>query len=638
MVLLKSFALIPILWQLTIPTSFAKTYVVNGCFSSLQGRTTYRYFGRSNSNYRCQRECKRLKFIIAATKRSSCTCGNLYPDGKKVDDSMCNTSCRAYSNCHNPSSCCGGRNSYSVSIVGGINIAKHVLQRLAKLWQTNRAYRTDMEGLANIPSRSNHIEDWSHTFDHLGWSTCGHGRYMLGMYRNSGKSFDRIGLIEKVDCYDAPGYLYSSSDDRDCYHEDWQTFNQIGWSKCKNGYYMAGLYRSSGDRLYNIETALCCRPNTQVKQWGYCQTKNVWNSFNNEGWSDCPSGYYMAGLYRSSCDELYCLEEYHCCKMGSYIGPKLVVRLKDLHENLKKCSMNAMDKSLTARTFKCINIPYSNAKILKLNAKKFKLTRKAPFKKLKFQSIANFRPVICSSLKIGYNCRKQLTVSVSEASTLTTTFGTSSRVTLSSNLEVSSGGIFLPGIKASFSSHLSKTKSLYMGEAITKERTIADTTDVTVYVLPNNEITINLMRSVQDLTYKWKAEIELDGLYSIEWSKSVEHFEPVHTVLSGPQERINAFGTWKYPRTSVIKVMVTDKYGNKKFGCSHEAGKEEPSLCSFANNSSKKTTIVGKAKHFLLSLANNSSRKITRKLKNIQSRVLSPVKKLFNSCFFFCKK
>ena len=169
MVLLKSFALAALLLHLTMSTSTALSYDVNGCLSSLQGRITIRNFGRYNSNYKCQFWCKSQGFIIAATKANLCSCGNVYPEGKNINDSFCKTSCRSWSTCHSPRSCCGGRNAYSVSVVGDIDVAKHVLQRLSMKWQNNTAYRTDMEGLVQKPTRRHHYDNWGSSFDSRGW-------------------------------------------------------------------------------------------------------------------------------------------------------------------------------------------------------------------------------------------------------------------------------------------------------------------------------------------------------------------------------------------------------------------------------------------------------------------------------------
>ena len=171
----------------------------------------------------------------------------------------------------------------------------------------------------HYPRRYN--TNWWHSFDRRGWSQCSHNGYMTGMWRNDRKNPDRIYRIEMVECQGAPRYNRASRVSQVCYnHNWWGSFDRKGWSTCNNGYFMKGLYRTSGSYLNNIEEAKCCRPRGAVKRWGRCYNHNVWRSFDHKGWSRCHSGYYMTGLYRNSCNQLYCLEEFKCCKMGTSPG------------------------------------------------------------------------------------------------------------------------------------------------------------------------------------------------------------------------------------------------------------------------------------------------------------------------------
>ena len=73
------------------------------------------------------------------------------------------------------------------------------------------------------------------------------------------------------------------------------SFNAMGWSTCKNDYFMTGLYRNGGGKheLYRLEEAKCCRP--PAVKWGHCIHHNVITAFDHAGWTRCPSGYYMTG-------------------------------------------------------------------------------------------------------------------------------------------------------------------------------------------------------------------------------------------------------------------------------------------------------------------------------------------------------
>ena len=317
MLLSKVLVLIAILLPMVISTADVAnrkkrttSYVVEGCFSEFPGASESRSMGGHNSNVKCQDTCRDKGYILAATKGDQCLCGNVYPRGKKVDDSKCTTRCRSWSACHGPQSCCGGPSAYTVSVVGNVDVAKQVLRRLSREWQTNTAYRNYMKSQVNKPSTHSHNENWWHSFDHQGWSYCGRDRYMTGLYRNDEGGSDPIYHLEEAKCADAPGQLYPAEGYWDCYEHDWTgSFDHRGWSTCNNGYYMTGLYRSDGDRLYNIEKSRCCRPKSQVKSWGHCYNHNVWSSFDRKGWSTCNSGFYMAGLYRNSCDNKQLLDE-----------------------------------------------------------------------------------------------------------------------------------------------------------------------------------------------------------------------------------------------------------------------------------------------------------------------------------------
>ncbi|XP_028399896.1 uncharacterized protein LOC114523229 [Dendronephthya gigantea] len=342
MLLLKAFLLLTVLIPMITSTTDVETrkkrsvssYAVEGCYSLFPAANLTKQMRGHNSNVKCQETCRDKGYIFAATKGDQCQCGNVYPRGNKVNDSQCTSRCRSWSSCHGAQSCCGGPSAYTVSVVGNIDVAKEVLRRLSHQWQTNTGFRNYMKSFVTKPTTGDHEENWI-SFNCRGWSTCGRGRYMAGLYRHSSRSNDYIYLIEKAYCVDAPGDLYSAKKDQHCYdHNWWKSFNNKGWSTCKNGYYMTGLWRNSGNKLYHIEEAKCCRPKTQVTRWGECYNHNAWKSFNNRGWTKCKPGFYMAGLYRSSCHKLYCLEEFKCCKMGAYNGnswverPDLVIKLK----------------------------------------------------------------------------------------------------------------------------------------------------------------------------------------------------------------------------------------------------------------------------------------------------------------------
>ena len=76
------------------------------------------------------------------------------------------------------------------------------------------------------------------------------------------------------------------------------------------------LGKGSPQSLLDIDEAKCCHPESHPDLYEDCYDEDVSLSFQNEGWSDCKKdGYYMAGFFKSGCDYIYCIEEFKCCKM-----------------------------------------------------------------------------------------------------------------------------------------------------------------------------------------------------------------------------------------------------------------------------------------------------------------------------------
>lgn len=87
------------------------------------------------------------------------------------------------------------------------------------------------------------------------------------------------------------------------------------WALCPAGHFLQGFYRTEGHWLFNIEEGKCCKPAGLPNTYAKCVDKDIGLSFDNKGLSSCDDGYYMTGIYRGSCDKLYCIEKMRCCKM-----------------------------------------------------------------------------------------------------------------------------------------------------------------------------------------------------------------------------------------------------------------------------------------------------------------------------------
>ena len=105
------------------------------------------------------------------------------------------------------------------------------------------------------------------------------------------------------------------------------------WALCPSGYYLNGLRLSAGYPAYllHIDEGQCCHPQDHPNSYEHCYDEDVTASFNHQGWSTCKQpGYYMTGLYKSNCNNLYCIETFKCCKMkkGIFIHCYSLLNLK----------------------------------------------------------------------------------------------------------------------------------------------------------------------------------------------------------------------------------------------------------------------------------------------------------------------
>uniref|UniRef100_A0A069DMZ3 WSC domain-containing protein n=1 Tax=Clytia hemisphaerica TaxID=252671 RepID=A0A069DMZ3_9CNID len=563
------------------------SYRVEGCFRSAPGGGKSQNMGHSASNVRCQDICRDHGYILAATKGTTCHCRNIYPQGRKVADSQCRTRCRSWLSCNNAQECCGGSQAYTVSVVGNIDVAKQVLRRIAHKWQVSTHYRKHMRNFVNKP-QFRHVEaDWWRSFDVKGWSNCPDGTYMTGVWRNNNnQDNDGIHLIELAECKSAAAHLFSAGKgDQDCYKLDiWKTWDSKNWATCKAGYYMSGIYNTEGHRLHNIEEFHCCRPKSQHKSWGSCYNHDAWASLNDKGWTKCNNGYYMVGMYRNDCNNLWCIEEFKCCQMGSYNQdsyvdkPIITIKTMGTHGRLKECTMDAMDKTPESKTYSCKAVS-SRQNILKLDAVEFKVEDKTQPTTAKPERVKNFKPVICSASNNAYTCTKTLKTAIETTTSLVIGTGFEMGVSVSNTVGVSAEAF---GVSASseFSVQVSASTSFNVERTKSKTITVEDETKVDVKVPAHKQIMIDLLRKKVDIIYKWKGIFRLLGKYKLSWSNGDQTTQDITTVLSGTNRDMYAFGTWNYPGTDVLQVLVTDQYGNKKTECQHKTGSKKD--CSVA--------------------------------------------------------
>jgi len=159
---------------------------------------------------------------------------------------------------------------------------------------------------------------WWSSFDRAGWSNCGSSNeYLNGIFRNDHGNGNDDGLyrIEEGRC--CRGSQSYGNERTVCSNGNWDSSfdRNYSWNLCPSGYFLQGFLRSGGHHLHNLEKGKCCKPASAPSSYGHCYDLDVSRSFDNKGTSKCNRGYSMVGMYRSSCDNLYCIEKFKCCQM-----------------------------------------------------------------------------------------------------------------------------------------------------------------------------------------------------------------------------------------------------------------------------------------------------------------------------------
>jgi hypothetical protein len=157
--------------------------------------------------------------------------------------------------------------------------------------------------------------NWAASLDMQGWSVLPEKALATGLYRGPGEELRNI---------DAASYDLIADTEFECYAANWAVgFNDPGEVTCKDGWYVAGLYRVAGtdlhnDHIHQIDMARCCKPKEVPDEWVDCQNVNM--NFQEDGWGKCPAGKFIAGLSRSGVDTLSGITTAKCCTFETKKG------------------------------------------------------------------------------------------------------------------------------------------------------------------------------------------------------------------------------------------------------------------------------------------------------------------------------
>merc|ERR1712057_117482 len=130
---------------------------------------------------------------------------------------------------------------------------------------------------------------------------------------------------------------------QDARYVDWsRSFDKWGWSVCPTKWLLTGLRTDGGgDALYNLDLGKCEKPcegvgsDKKAIAISHCYHENWWKKFDSKGGKFCRRNYFVAGLFRSHCNSLYCLEMAKCCQVKRSLWTK--------------CSWTAINQNSLAR-------------------------------------------------------------------------------------------------------------------------------------------------------------------------------------------------------------------------------------------------------------------------------------------------
>lgn len=152
------------------------------------------------------------------------------------------------------------------------------------------------------------IADWWVSFDNEGWALCPKGSLLQGLYRND---CEGLACVESAQCVKpcegdkpiVPNVEVFFGETGRCYHHTWHdSFDKKGWSRCNEGFYLAGVYRSHQDGLFGLQQAKCCEISGNM--WHDC-TEADWSvSWKGKGWSAVPRNKFITGFYRGDSQAL----------------------------------------------------------------------------------------------------------------------------------------------------------------------------------------------------------------------------------------------------------------------------------------------------------------------------------------------
>jgi hypothetical protein len=188
------------------------------------------------------------------------------------------------------------------------------------LWAGNnpKLYRGAVKEGPYIGGRQRTAKWWG-SLDSQQWSQVPDNSLLTGLYRNPSGQADVYAIEEG-----RYRHIQNNARGTECQTANWwSSFDHEGWSSCPAGYFITGFYRTGNMHdgshgLHHVEEARCCRPKGGSDKWGTCTEDTM---FERNGVSACADGKAIVGLYRSDDNSINGMDKMKCCELDSVLVP-----------------------------------------------------------------------------------------------------------------------------------------------------------------------------------------------------------------------------------------------------------------------------------------------------------------------------
>jgi len=149
-----------------------------------------------------------------------------------------------------------------------------------------------------------------------GWSLCEReGHYVAGLYHFSNRFLQ---VITEFYCCSTPHVFTGKPETLSTIEKEicknvtwWSSQNRAGWFQCPTGMYFKGYLKVDREGLDAVLQVQCCKTDVAPKVYRHCYTES--NGYSSELHKCSRTDYLIAGIYKTDCHLLQCIERLLCC-------------------------------------------------------------------------------------------------------------------------------------------------------------------------------------------------------------------------------------------------------------------------------------------------------------------------------------